>query len=157
MNSGIKTAEILFQQILGMTPTRITLGHGSFITIDFGRDIIKEFKTRHGLESHTFGEWHLWVYMCAWRIDLGKKPLIGSDDDRETIEKVLSEIELKALSQVAILNDAFDVTFTFGEDIQFHLFSYSVQDDHEQWMFFTPGDHVFTAGPGVEWELNHEV
>jgi hypothetical protein len=47
MNNSTETADNLFKMILGTKPTRVKLGHGSFITFDFGRDILEEIKTRN--------------------------------------------------------------------------------------------------------------
>lgn len=44
---GPKLAEQLFSQIIGIEARNVELGHGSFITIDFGKDIlITSKKTR---------------------------------------------------------------------------------------------------------------
>lgn len=153
MNSGTELAHSLFQKILGMKPTRVKLGHGSFITMDFGRDIPQEMKTRNGPQMRYFGEWHLWIYMCAWRIDKDKKPFAGSEDSREKIENCLSELANRTLKKVEILNTAFDTKFLFDEDIELYLFSFYTED-REQWMLFTPEEKVFKAGPGSEWSYH---
>jgi hypothetical protein len=152
--SGIELATNLFNKIIGTKPTRITLGHGSFLTFDFGRDIKEQIKTRAGgLKTICFGEWHLWVYMCAWRIDKNNKPFIGSNDARDLIKQHLRALEKKELKKVIILNEAFDANLVFGDEYQLHLFSFQVTDD-EQWMLFTPEEKVFTAGPGNEWSYH---
>jgi hypothetical protein len=152
--SGIELVTNLFKKILETKPTRVNLGHGSFLTFDFGRDIEEKIKTRSGgFETILFGEWNLWVYMCAWRIDKNNKPFIGSNDSRDLIKQHLRSLESKKLRQVIILNEAFDATLVFGEEYQLHLFSFQVTD-HEQWMLFTPEKKTFTAGPGSEWSYH---
>jgi hypothetical protein len=150
MNKDLLFAEQIFQGVLGKKPTRVKTGYGSFITIDFGKDITTQIKTRTGLKTQQFGEWHLWVYMCAWRIDKDKKPFLGSNDSKELIQLHINEIEKRILRGVKILNEAFDAKFTFGEDMELFLFSFNTKE-HEQWMFFTPDNKVLTAGPGDEW------
>jgi len=150
MIKGIELANNLFKNIKGLKPTRAIQGHGSFITIDFGRDFSEEMKTRTGVKIRHYGEWRLWVYMCAWRIDINKKPCAGSEDSREKIESCLKELAQRELNEVIILNDAFDSTLIFGNDIELHLFSFYTEE-HEQWMFFTPENKVFTAGPKNQW------
>lgn len=150
MIKGIELASNLFKNIKGMKPTRAKQGHGSFITIDFGRDFSEELKTRTGTKIRHYGEWRLWIYMCAWRIDINKKPCAGSEDSREKIENYLSELAQKQLNEVIILNDAFDATLIFGNDIELHLFSFHTEE-REQWKLFTPEKKVFIAGPGNEW------
>jgi hypothetical protein len=55
-------------KIQGLKADNIKLGYGSFLTIDFGEPIEINIKTKKGIEKFTRGEWHLWIYMCAWRI-----------------------------------------------------------------------------------------
>jgi hypothetical protein len=121
--------------------------------MDFGCDIPKEMKTRNGPQTRYFGEWHLWVYMCAWRIDKEKKPFAGSEDSKEKIEDSLSELATRILKKVEILNNAFDAKLTFGEDMELYLFS-SCTEDRKPWMLFTPENKTFTAGPGCEWSYH---
>lgn len=148
---GKQLATNILKQIIGLKPTRVELGHGSFLTFDFGRDIEEQIKTRSGeLRTVSYGEWHLWVYMCAWRIDKHQKPFIGSNDSRELISKKLRALDGKELKKVTILNSAFDTNFTFEDGFELHLFSFQVTD-HEQWMFFTPEHKTFSAGPGSRW------
>lgn len=149
MNSGTELAHSLFQKISGIKPTRVKLGHGSFITMDFGRDIPQEITTRNGPQTRYFGEWHLWIYMCAWRVDKDKKPFAGSEDAREKMENCLLELANRTLKKAEILNDAFDTKLLFDEDVELYLFSFYT--DKEQWMLFTPDNKTFTAGPGCTW------
>jgi hypothetical protein len=148
---GTELVKDLFKKLKGIKPTRAVQGHGSFITIDFGRDLSEQVKTRSGPpKTWYYGEWRLWVYMCAWRIDINKKPCAGSEDSREKIENSLTELAQRELNKVIILNDAFDSTLIFGNDLELHLFSFYTEE-REQWKFFTPEKKVFIAGPGNEW------
>lgn len=150
-SNGIELATKLLGRIIGTKPTRVNLGHGSFLTFDFGLDHEEKIKTRSGdFKTIHFGEWHLWVYMCAWRIDRNNKPLIGSNDSRDLIERNLRSLEDKKLTNVTILNESFDANLLFEGGLELLLFSFQVTDD-EQWMLFTPEKKVFTAGPGSKW------
>ncbi|MDE3045720.1 MAG: hypothetical protein KGJ02_03655 [Verrucomicrobiota bacterium] len=153
MKNGTQLASSLFEKILETKPTRVKQGYGSFITMDFGKDIAKPLKTRTGVKIQYFGEWHLWIYMCAWRIDKDKKPLAGCEDSKEKIEVSLSELASRKLKKVEILNNSFDAKLVFGEDMELYLFSFYTQDK-EQWMLFTPENKTFTAGPGSEWSYH---
>lgn len=153
MNSGTELASALFQNLVDTKPTRVKLGHGSFITIDFGRDISEVYNTRTGPKTRCYGEWRFWIYMCAWRIDRGSVPIAGCEDSREKIEICLTELAKRELKEVIILNNAFDAKFIFEDDIELHLFSFYTQE-RDQWMLFTPEKKVFTAGPGCEWSYS---
>ena len=153
MNSGTELASTLFQNLVETKPTRVKLGHGSFITMDFGRDITEVYNTRNGPKTRYFGEWHFWVYMCAWRIDKEGVPIAGCEDSREKIEATLSELSIRKLKKVEILNNAFDVKFIFEDDMELHLFSFYTAENN-QWMLFTPENKTFTAGPGCDWSYS---
>ena len=152
-NKGIKIVQEQFEKIVGLKPTRIKLGVGSFITFDFGRDILQEIETRNGKKTISFGEWHLWVYMCAWRIDLPKKTFLASHDDRKVIEKKLTALNNKTVLKVSLLNNAFDLSVQFEDEYELRLFSVDTIDG-DQWLFYTPNGKVFTAGPGSTWSYN---
>lgn len=149
MKHGKKVVEGLFEEVLGLQP-RIKLGYGSFLTIDFGKEVTEEILTREGKETLSFGEWHLWIYMCAWRIDLSNEPFIGSDDDRQFIQEKLVNLNDKKLLLFSVINSAFDSVLKFESDYELKLFSFNVREN-EQWKFFTPEQKVFIAGPGNSW------
>jgi hypothetical protein len=150
-SNGKDLVTSLFKRLIGIVPFSIDLGHGSFITFDFGKKTQRQIKTRSGeIRTFYFGEWHFWVYMCAWRIDKNGKPFVGSNDTRELIREKLLEMQGKALKSAVILNDAFDACFAFGDEFELHLFSYRVTED-EQWTLSVPENKTFVAGPGSEW------
>jgi hypothetical protein len=91
--------------------------------------------------------------MCAWRIDIDKKPCAGSEDSREKIENCLAELAQRELNEIIILNKAFDAKLVFGSDIELHLFSFYTKD-RTQSILFTSEKKVFTAGPGSEWSYH---
>ncbi len=149
MKKGEKLAEELFKAVIGQAP-RIKLGYGSFLTLDFGKDIAEELLTRKGKEIIYLGEWRLWVYMCAWRIDLLEEPFIGSNDDREVIRQKLSDLNNKKILEFSVLNSAFDALLKFESGYELKLFSFNVTEN-KQWMFYTAEQKVFVAGPGNTW------
>ncbi len=152
-NEGLKVAQEQFKQIVGLKPTRVKLGVGSFITFDFGQDIPKEIETRRGKETIYFGEWYLWVYMCAWRIDLSEMPFLASHDDRNILQKKISVLNNKKILKITVVNDAFDLLIQFEDQYVLKLFSTDTTEE-EQWLFYTPNGKVFTAGPGSKWSYD---
>lgn len=141
--------EKLIKPIIGL-PGRFKLGHGSFLTIDFGKEIEKEYMTRKGKQTAYYGQWHLWVYMCAWRIDHLGQPMIGSDDERDKITENLIYLNNKKLEQFIIINSAHDATLKFESDYDLKLFSFNVIEN-EYWKLYNPNNKTFTAGPGTQW------
>ncbi|HLB52238.1 MAG TPA: hypothetical protein VJK48_00830 [Chlamydiales bacterium] len=148
MTDGKTAIQEFFRQIIGMKPTRVKLGFGSFITMDFGKDIPEEVKTRQGTQIRYHGEWHLWVYQCAWQIDQNGMVLIHSKSPKEAIDSVLFSLTNKIFTSFSLLNDFFDAELKF-EDMTLKLLH---SKDGEQWMLFTPENKTFVAGPGTKWD-----
>ena len=151
---GREFGESVFAPIIGVSTTRAELGYGTFITIHWGKNVVEEMTTKRGIRTFVFGEWHLWVYMCVWRIERNHRPIIAAGDQKDLIRSRLRILENKKLQRVTIINDAFDAELEFEESCRLLLFSFLV-DDCEQWLLYTPGKKVFVAGPGKEWSYEN--
>ncbi len=141
-----------FKQMYGLKAKNVKQGHGSFITMEFGKELEFEITIRGKVERETRGEWYFWIQMCSWRIDENFNPIAGCEDSRETIEKALKKIENKKLANIEILNNAFDMKVEFENSIIINLFSIYTEeeDDGENWMLFTPERKVLAVGPGQQ-------
>src|SRR5689334_17932592 len=73
----------------------VALGVGSFITIEFGTLLETPKKRVHG-------EWQLWIYCASWHLIKNNEVIIGSEDDRENIEKAITIINDLVLEKVDI-------------------------------------------------------
>ena len=149
--NGKNKLEGLFSQFLGKPARNVKLGHGSFITIDFGKNLTLKETIKGKERTYTQGEWHLWIIMSAWRLDVNGVPLITCESSREKIDIELKKIENKKLINFQILNPAFDADLIYENEIILHLFSWSIEKDSKQWMLFTPERKIFTAGPSQNW------
>lgn len=149
-HKGLKFGNELFSQFVGETARNVKLGHGSFVTIDFGKDVAIEVQTRKGLNRFARGEWHLWIMMSAWRLNLNQDPILGSGDEREIVNEKLLILEGRKFISGKIINDSFDCLLEFEGNITLHVFSFCTSDSR-QWMLFTPQKKTFIAGPGSAW------
>jgi hypothetical protein len=147
---GVKFANELFFQFVGEKARNVKLGHGSFITIDFGKETIVEVLMNKGLSRSVRGEWHLWVMMSAWRLNQNKEPILGSGDEKDVVNQKLPILEGKKFISGKIINSSFDCHFEFEGNISLNLFSFYIADSR-QWMLFTPQKKTFIAGPGSTW------
>jgi hypothetical protein len=102
---------------LGQQAWNVTLGEGSFITLEFGAS---RPTTRAGERQH--GEWHLWVYCCAWRLDGAEDVLAASEDMRTKLEAAVQHLNGLTLRAVDIRRPALETTLTFDGGIMLHLF-----------------------------------
>ncbi len=123
------------------------LGIGSFLTLEIG-EATAPSTTRRGREV-THGEYHMWVYCSAWRIDLGSEILCGSEDDREHIETTIARLDGRTVVG-AETSDAFELTVRFDDTTTLRTFPI-FSAGYEHWMVFAPNGFVYTAGPGSTW------
>jgi hypothetical protein len=136
----------LFGKVVSLKARNVELGHGSFITLGFGKDIAIKVTIRREKKISNRPEWNLWVYMCAWELKMNNEIIVSSNDERENIMEALKNIENKKLLRVEVLNNTYDLQLDFENEITLCLFS-NLEEDFEQWMLFTPDNKVLTAGP----------
>lgn len=60
--------EAKLQGVLGKKAWGVNHGIGTFVTREFGRSVPPQYPY-----EKTHGEWHLWVYGGAWRLERGRK------------------------------------------------------------------------------------
>lgn len=140
MHANLDIPEML-RSLRGKAPWGIRLGQGSFLTLEFGKPLQQ---SSSGRVSH--GEWHLWLYMCNWRVELQNEVLVGSDDAREEIQKMLDSVNFAELEDVQLLFPSLDLILKFG-DLKILTFS-SSRNDENQWWLFTPQGKCLTIHGG---------
>lgn len=138
----------LTKNLLGKKAWGVKRGIGSFITLEFGNAL-----TIDESAQYMHGEWHLWLYLCSWRMDTETTTLAACEDKLEKIDAALKELEGKAIKSITICNFALDTIFEFEGNIYLKTFSiYSEEpEENEHWMLFIPDNKVFVAGPGKHW------
>ena len=155
---GKDFAQRLFNQVIGLQSTRLKMErpaimrYGTFISLDFGEDISRKLKGKRTIGQ--FGEWHFRMDICSWRIDKEGVPLVASYDSREKIRANLSVLKSRKVTEIQVLNNAFDLKFQFGDDVVLTVFSINARD--ERWELYTPENKVFFAGPGAAWKYVEE-
>lgn len=131
--------------LLGQKAWGVSLGIGSFITLEFGNILPRD-------ENHqsNHGEWHLWIYCCGWRLEENNEVLAASEDTRSKLENAVQRLEGLAIESIQRLNSAGDTVFTFEQQIILRTFSiYS--EEFEHWMLYMPDGNVLSTGPGSGW------
>ena len=125
-------------RLVGQRSWGIKLGEGSFLTFEFGR----EMAAAQNLKSH--GEWHLWLYMCQWRIETTEKALTGSADDRQSIESALNGSKFGIVRSAVAEAPLLDLTLNFDSGKRLRTFCASSAAEEEQWKLFTPDGNILT-------------
>jgi hypothetical protein len=122
-----------------------SLGHGSFVTMEFGRPLPQEGRWVHG-------EYHVWIYLSAWRIATATEVLCAAEDDREWLAEVIPRLDGRTLEQLTIQRPAWDATFSFSGGMVLQVFPYSTSEDSRGWLVYGPSG-TLALGPGNEWKI----
>lgn len=146
--SDAATPENAAAGLIGLEVWGAQQGHGSFLTLEFGD---------RKPDDPERGAYHLWIYLCAWRIEHGDMLGAGSEDSEERIAASLGQINDNALTAITFERPSLSTTFEFGKSrlITFEIYTNESEDDRpEQWMLFRPDNMVLSVGPGASWRLS---
>lgn len=132
--------------LLGMSPWRAELGHGTSLGLDFGQQI--PLSEGGGRRAH--GEWHLMTYDCAWRLEKRAELIAGSGDRGSIVVEAVERLRGKPLDSFRVVSPLQDVELTFRGGFVLRLMPVSSEED-EHWMLFAPGGRVLALGPGSAW------
>ncbi len=125
----------LFRPLVGQKPWRVALGYGSFVTFEFGKKT-KQRGVEHGI-------WHLWIYMCDWKLSKMGRTVADSEMSREEILHIVSQLEGRALREVRVSDDLRRTAFRFDGGLVLRCAAYDdAKEDEEQWMLFMPNRKV---------------
>lgn len=133
------------RQLKGQAPWSVKLGHGSFVTMDFGKRVLLP----RGKEC---GEWHLWIYFAAWRLDSKDEILAGSEDEADVMAPALAGLTGLEIHDISATAPSLSLEIDFG-DRMFRAFPINSTDD-EQWMLYLPSGKVLVVGPGANWAFS---
>lgn len=85
---NITDIQAKLQGIIGQKAWGVEHGMGTFVTIEFGEPQPPEYP-----RGKAHGEWYLWVYGGAWRLEKGEQILTASEDDPTKIEAEIQCVE----------------------------------------------------------------
>lgn len=143
--ADIREIQARIAPLLGQKAWGVSLGVGSFVTLEFGVSIPYD-----KLPHRSHGEWHLWITHCAWRLEEGTEVIAASEDPRFELKKAVQCMENLALCSIDLALPALETTLAFEEEIVLHLFPIYTKE-FEHWMLYTPDGNVLTVGPGSSW------
>lgn len=123
-------------------------GVGSFVRMNFGSPSValdEAPRVRRGrlfgLEGRrvrtvrTTGEHHLWIYQCAWRVEVGGVTVVESASaSHETLRELATLLDGQRWTRLTVQPDGRS-SFTF--DLDTTLFTWPGEaDDDEQWLLY---------------------
>lgn len=100
------------EPLLGEAPWEVSVGHGSFVTLQFGAPLPPT------PEGFVHGEWHLWVYGCAWRLQDAERVIASCEDSREQMERGAAVLEGRPLRSWRVSAPAMDTVVTFDGGVE---------------------------------------
>ncbi len=142
--SDLDVVSELVMPLVGKQAWNVRLGIGNSLTMNFGRQL------EPNKFGQSFGEWHLWLEGCEWRIDQRDRILIAGEDSREQLRATVQELEGRTLLAVSLYSPAIDATFEFEGGLSLRLFAVNTTE-LESWNLFTPEHKVLVVGPGSKW------
>lgn len=143
---SLETLRAAAASLVGETAWAARLGIGSFLTVEFG-----DRRPASTPSGNPHGEFHLWAYCAAWRIDEGDAIVIASEDDRERITDAIRRLDGRVVEDVSV-SDTLELVVHFDEGVRLALFPIFSRG-FEHWMLFVPAGEVYTAGPGTTWTV----
>ena len=134
--------------LLGQTVWGIKLlgNKGNYIiTLNFGDEIVPAEE-----DEESYGDWRLWIWRCAWRLDHNDKILAGSMDDQQKIQTQLTLLENLPVYSFQVSRPALDTTINFDNRFDLRLFPVEM-DKYFHWKLWFPNYDSLIIGPGSSW------
>jgi hypothetical protein len=149
----------IFSPIYGKPCWNFQQGYGSFLTLEIGEPHLKirephrtTAQASEGVRKraarrsvYVYGEYHLWIYLCDWRIYSHGQLLARSDATRRVIKQATCELDGQALIHVSI-DESFLSVFEFdlGGRLEASPNVEAYGSDAELWKLFEPSGEVFS-------------
>jgi hypothetical protein len=148
-----------FRPLYGHPCWNARKGYGSFLTFEFAQphlevsDRVREgpfafsARVRRTLRSRLVyprGDWHLWIYCCAWSIAVDGWRAAHSESSDRRIGRAVAALNGQALTRVSV-NPA-DSSTVFEFDLGGALRTWPYDEESEQWMLYEPAGTCFTMG-----------
>jgi hypothetical protein len=148
--------EKVFERILGKPCWDVKPGHGSFLTMEFGRphlEVREPIAARKGVSAKVRehlarrqvdarGEWHLWIMYCDWEVRCRGK-LVGDGSTRLNTRRAADFLNGQKLIRFSIFPRKVDSIFVF--DLGATLETLPYDENSEQWLLFEPSDKVLSV------------
>jgi hypothetical protein len=148
----------IFTPVYGKPCWNLEQGYGSYLTLEIGQPYLKireprqsgvqaseGVRTRAARRSvHVHGEWHLWIYICDWRIFSRGQLLATSESTRRVIKQAINVLDGQALIQVSVEESLMTVfEFDLGGRLEVIPNIVEYGSDADLWLFFEPSGDVF--------------
>lgn len=128
------SASGFIQPMIGLPVWGAKHGFGSFLTLEFGAPTST---------SDGYGERHLWIYCCSWRIVREGVELAGSESDGEAIKHAVATLNQHCLKDINTQTSSGRSAFLFDDGLALETWPYGGDPLEAQWMIYA-GSRVLT-------------
>jgi hypothetical protein len=149
----------VFTPIYGKPCWQAQQGYGSFLTFEFGEPhlcILEPRQPRKPVSARVEkllgrrlvtvrGDWHLWIYLCDWRILSRGQVLADNNSKRRVIRRATSELNGQALVRLTVNESLVSIfEFDLGGRLEAVPNTKAYEKTDDLWLLFEPSGHVFT-------------
>ena len=126
--------ESLIKSLVGKAPWEVMWGAGSVLTLEFGVRDPRQSRFR------IHGEWRLWLYECAWRLEYDNLIITGSQHERSLAQNAVRKLSGIEIADIVLTRPSLDLDITFKNQYRLRTFAATASEDHysDQWVLFTP-------------------
>jgi hypothetical protein len=142
----------LIRQYISLPCTQAKKGHGSFITLDFGE--LSEVSKRDG-SKYLKGHYHLWIYMCRWKLFNDSKYELNSEQISQDRESILSGFLGGSLELIEEGNDC-KIYIQVAERKLVLSMDEDAGLDADYFMLFMPNGSIISYSPASKFKLEVE-
>lgn len=139
----------IFKSVLGKPCWNVKVGHGSFLTLEFGRPHleirepivaakrstkrVRDRLARRQVVVH--GQWHLWLMYCDWVV-LKKGKRLGDSRTKKSARRAADFLNGQRLIEFSISPGTVETVFKFDLGATLRTSPYDARG--EQWLLFDP-------------------
>ena len=145
------------KDLIGLKVRDVKLGHGSFLTMGFDKDIEYTLTIRRKSETRHRAEWYLWIQSSNWELHLnesGEDLVCSARDDRAKIAEGITLLEGLTLQEIKIWPSLSLTIFMFGNygpQLAVHTPEWYQNKDFADWILFTPEQKVLCVKYMCAW------
>jgi hypothetical protein len=129
-----------FAPLVGQTAQGCWLGYGNSLFLEFG-----PLQPLDEGANHPRGRWGLWCDTMIWRLEQRDQVHAGLEDDRETAEKAVKQID-GATFVSGRLSPFGDSMLIFSDDLVLKTFRVTTEED-ARWVFRDVDGRHYRLGP----------
>jgi hypothetical protein len=136
--------ENLLLQIIGQKVYKSDISIGSMVFFILDPDYLVQKKI-------PYGNQHINLYLCMWRIETDDKILVASEDNKECIAKGIEYLVGKSITSFEIAHPSMDATIIFDNKIILKTFAVTCDETKELWSIRYSDDNHLSVFINNNW------